>query len=388
MLLLAILGLFMVLFVFTVYLLYFILIYRRHGNVFNYLRAIETTQKFVAFLPSTSVIINTYNEAKIIRRKIENISRLNYPQEKLEVLVIDDCSSDGTGDVAEKALTDFKINGKVLRNALRLGLNKSMNSAFSSVSNDVVCVTDSDALLDENALKIAVAVLQSFEGAGGVTGKIVPVYSVSDVATVSEDSYRFYYDNCMLSESSLHSAFPGNGPFLVFNKWLVSSIPADYGSTDANIAMKIVKSGRRFLYVPEALIYEPVPEKISQQRLQKVRRARRLIQVFLHNIDVLGNKRFGKFGTIIFPLKFLMHVICPPLVFLGLAFVFLGVALSEVLALKLGLLLFFFLMLGIVLFCKRVGRFLVSFILHQAYLLMGFLLSYKKSVYWKIIDRR
>jgi cellulose synthase/poly-beta-1,6-N-acetylglucosamine synthase-like glycosyltransferase len=386
-LLLAILGFAAVLFVFTVYLLYFMLIYRCHGNVSNYLRNIEASQKF-DFLPSISVIINTYNEAKIIRRKIEDISRLEYPREKLEVFVIDDCSSDGTWDIAQKAFADFKISGKVIRNTRRLGLNESMNLAFSRVSNDVVCVTDSDVMLDKNALKIAVAVLENFEGAGGVTGKIVPVYRERGVATISEDSYRFFYDRCMLSESSIHSAFPGNGPLMVFKKSLVSSIPADYGSTDANIAMRIVKSGRRFLYVPEALIYEPVPERISQQRLQKVRRARRLIQVFLHNIYVFGNRQYGKFGTVIFPLKFLMHVVCPLLMFLGLSFVFLGVALSDVLAVKFALLILVSFTIGVLMFSRRIRAFFVSFVLHQAYLLIGLLSSFKKSVYWKTIERK
>jgi len=152
--------------------------------------------------------------------------------------------------------------------------------------------------------------------------------------------------------------------------------------------MRVVKSGRRFLYVPEALIYEPVPERISQQRLQKVRRARRLIQVFLHNIDVFGNRQYGKFGTVIFPLKFLMHVACPLLMFLGLSFAFLGVVLLDVLALKFALLILVSFTMGVLMFSRRIRAFFISFVLHQAYLLIGLLSSFKKSVYWKTIERR
>ena len=110
----------------------------------------------------------------------------------------------------------------------------------------------------------------------------------------------------MLGESSLHSAFPGNGPLIVFDKSKVNSpIPEYHGSTDGNIAMNIIKSGVRFVYVSNAVIFEPVPENLGQQRLQKVRRAQRLIQVFLHKKGVFFNKKYGKFGRVIFPLKVL-----------------------------------------------------------------------------------
>lgn len=380
------LGSVTLLLVFIVYLLYFLLVYNRK-DIAIYLNKINHLEKNDDLSPVT-VIVNTYNEAKIIRRKIENISCLNYPREKLEVLVIDDCSSDGTGDIAAEALAEFEINGSVIRNAKRLGLNESLNLALLKASYDVVCVTDSDVMLHRDALRKAVAVLKNFDDAGGVTGKIVPVYTVEGFATLSENSYRFFYDKCMLAESAVHSSFPGNGPLMVFKKAYVSHIPADLGSTDANIAMSIIKSGKRFLYVPEALIYEPVPEKVSQQRLQKVRRARRLIQVFLRNLDVFGNGRYGKFGTVIFPLKFLIHVVCPLSLFLGLVSVFLWVAQSGNFMLELSLLIMTGILLGVFAFSKRVRAFLVSFIFHQVYLLLGLFSSRKKSLFWKTIERR
>lgn len=387
--LLALLGFITLLFVFIVYLIYFLLVYNRKGDVAMYLSKIGNFREIADDLPCVTVIVNTYNEAKIIRRKIEDISRFNYPREKLEVLVIDDCSSDGTGDIASEALTDFKIKGNVIRNENRLGLNASLNLAFSKASNNVVCVTDSDVMLHKDALRKAVAVLKYFDGAGGVTGKIVPVYGEKGFATLSENSYRFFYDRCMLAESAVHSSFPGNGPLIVFDKVRVAfSIPTDFGSTDANIAMNIIKSGKRFLYLPEALIYEPVPENVGQQRLQKVRRARRLIQVFLRNLDVFGNRRYGKFGTVIFPLKFLMHVVCPLLMFLGSTFILLGVVLSGNYILEISLLIFLTLSIGASLFSTRMRAFLVSFILHQVYLILGLFSSYKNSAFWKTIERK
>ena len=62
---------------------------------------------------------------------------------------------------------------------------------------------------------------------------------------------------------------------------------------------------------------EIVPDTLGQQRLQKVRRARRLIEVLVHHTDVLFSKRNGEFGRIIFPMKFWMYIMSPTFLFLG-----------------------------------------------------------------------
>jgi cellulose synthase/poly-beta-1,6-N-acetylglucosamine synthase-like glycosyltransferase len=155
-----------------------------------------------------------------------------------------------------------------------------------------------------------------------------------------------------------------------------------------NIAMNIIRNGYRFLYVPNAIVYEPSPENLKQHRLQKVRRAKRLLQVFLKNRDVALNSQFGSFGRMIFPLKLLMFALCPTLIFVGFALIALFVILSNDLLLQAltGIVLTGLLTLTLVF--KRVGRITSSFVLHQFYLIVGLLTSIRKSVYWKTIERK
>jgi len=388
-LLLIIIGFASISFVLSIYILYFAFIYKHTSEVAVYVNKINHLQQSNPNLPKLSIIIPTYNEAKVIRRKLENISSLDYPLEKLEVIVIDDCSTDGTEEIARKTLTEFKADGKVLRKSERTGVNESLNIAMREASNNIICITDADVILKKSALKNSVAILEKFDGAGGVTGKIEPVSSKEGIAAKSESSYRNYYHQCMLAESSLHSAFPGNGPLIMFNQSLVHSyIPANYGSTDANIAINTIKSGRRLLYVPNAVVYEPVPETVSQQRLQKVRRAKRLIQAFLHNTDILLNQKYGKFGTLIFPLKFLMHVICPTLTFLGVISILIFIILSGNFLYQLTFTLIFMSLLAVLTISHRVRVFLFSFLSHQVYLLLGLISLPKRGSVWKKIERK
>ena len=345
-------------------------------------------QKSNSNIKDVSVIISTYNEANVIARKLENISALDYPIENLEILVIDDNSTDGTAEIAERKLREKNLNGRIIRNSSRIGLNRSLNIAMAEAKNDLVCITDSDVLLKENVLRNSVSVLTKFEGVGGVTGKIQPVFDGNGLAQTMESSYRGFYHKSMLAESSIHSAFPGNGPLIVFDKSKVSpSIPVDYGSTDGNIAINIIKSGLRYIYVPNVVVFEPVPETLAQQRLQKVRRAKRLVQVFLHNADILMNRKYSNFGSIVFPLKFLMITLCPILMLFGLFFILAYILLAHSVLLY-SLSIIAFASLAGALFSRRTGSILSSFVFHQIYLIAGLATSFRKSVFWKTIQRK
>jgi cellulose synthase/poly-beta-1,6-N-acetylglucosamine synthase-like glycosyltransferase len=377
--------------VIIVYVFYYYLVLRK-ASITSFTDSLIAHQKrgsFVNNLANVSIIVSTFNEAKVIERKINNISQLNYPKDLLEVVVYDDNSTDGTSTIAEITLKETRLHGTVIHSPSRLGLNRSLNTAIDKAKNNIICITDSDVLLDKDALINAVNVLQECENAGGVTGHIQPVFEGRGVAQTSESSYRDFYHISMLAESSLHSAFPGNGPLIVYDKSKVpSKIPNDYGSTDANIAMNIIRHGLRFLYVPNSIVYEPSPENLGDHQLQKIRRAKRLLQVFLRNYDVALTSKYGSFGHTIFPLKLLMHALCPLLLLTGLVLIGLYIALAQNIFLYAlaGAILTGTLVLSIAF--KRFGSLLSSFILHQCYLVIGLLSSHRKSVYWKTIDRK
>lgn len=383
-------GLVMFSVVAAVYGLYFKFVLGRKKLISSFVDALLSFQNSSnTNLPNVSVIVSTFNEAKVISRKIENISELNYPKDKLEVIVYDDASNDKTPEIAEKTLIEKKLDGNVVRNLNRIGLNRSLNAAVAQAKHNLVCVTDSDVLLDKDALKNSVSALQGFKNAGGVTGHIEPVFEGKGVAQNSERSYRGFYHESMLAESALHSAFPGNGPLIVYDKTKIPSlIPKDYGSTDGNIAINVIRNGFRFIYVPNAMVFEPSPENLGQHRLQKIRRAKRLLQVFIKNRDISLDRKYGSFGRKIFPLKLLMMALCPILLMLSLSLLTVYIALSRNVFLY-GITSTFLIGASISLISfKRAGSLISSFILHQLYLVIGLFTSFRKSVYWKTIDRK
>jgi len=376
--------------VLSIYSLYYVLIYGAKNKVDKYLGDLQRTlEAKTASVPNVSVIIPTYEEAKVIRRKLANMASLEYPLDRMEILVVDDASKDETAEIAESAFLEHGLNGRVLKNRQRIGLNASLNVAIEAASNDIVCLTDSDVAFEKSALRNVISVLEGMNKVGGVTGNISPSFNESNRVTQLEEGYRNFSNRSMLVESFRHSAFPGSGVLTVFRRSVLTSlIPTDYGSTDGNLSISIIKGGYRFVYVPYADVYEPVPESLSQHRLQKVRRAKRLIQVLIHNTDILFNKKYGEFGSVIFPLKFAMFVICPTLIVIGSASLIIFVILSQ------SIVLWALLMMSLVsvalsfMISRRLASFLSGFVLHQVYLLLGLFSSFKKGVFWKKIDRR
>ena len=378
---------------FSFYGLYFLLVLRQRKVIDSFqetlLRLQEENSSNESKLENVSIIVSTFNEAKVIARKIENLSALDYPKQKMEIIVFDDSSTDGTADIAEKTIREKQLSGKVVRNSPRIGLNRSLNAAVAGAKNNLVCITDSDVLLEKNSLRNSVSVLQSFKDAGGVTGHIQPVFEGKGMAQTTEASYRGYYHDSMLAESALHSAFPGNGPLIVYNKMeILTPIPVDYGSTDGNIAMNIIKKGLRFIYVPNAIVYEPEAENMEDQRLQKVRRAKRLLQVFLHNTDISFNQKYGFFGSRIFPIKLMMMSLSPILFLIGTILTAMGLILSQntILYALAGIVLVG--AAGVLAVSKKLRSFFSSFVLHQVYLIVGLFSASRKSVFWKTIDRK
>lgn len=340
-------------------------------------------------LPKVSIIVSTFNEEKVIFNKIKNLSSLTYPINNMEIIIVDDASTDATSELAKRAFASFNLNGEVIKNPKRIGLNASLNSAIKASSNDIICITDSDVTLEKAALLNAISVLLCMKDVGGVTGNIIPSFQYSTRVTGLEKDYRNFSNRSMLVESQRHSAFPGSGVLTVFKRSLLSDlIPVDYGSTDGNLSINIIKGGHRFVYVPFADVYEPMPEGLGQHKLQKIRRAKRLIQVMTHNTHLLFNGKFGAFGRLIFPLKFAMLIICPFLIVFGITFFTIFVILSYNIFLYslFSFTLIFFTLL--ILISKRFSALFLGFLFHQFYLIIGLVLSFRKGRFWKKINRK
>lgn len=338
-------------------------------------------------MPNVTAVIPTYNEETTISKKLQNLAKLNYPLNKIDVLIVDDCSTDRTIEVAKSTIDELNLNGKIIKNSQRMGANASYNVAGANSPSDLILRTDADVMITSESLRKAVQVLTNLEDVGAVTGMMDPVYDIDTTATTIEKEYRNLFDQLSISESALHSTYPGGGGFTLIKKSVFSPISVEQGSTDGNISLSIIKNGFRHIYLPERFALELVSMRLSDQVRQKIRRARRVIQSSIIHKDILFNNKYHKFGMQIFPLRFAMFVICPFFIFLGIlsGFSFLYLY-SPFLAVLSGFGALTLFLLGTRIKFGIINS-LTSVFAQQFYLFIGLFLLPKRKSIWKSVRR-
>ena len=359
----------------------------RNKKTKEYLRLIDQliAKPFVREdLPNVTAIIPVYNEEAVISQKLQNLAELDYPMEKIEVLLVDDSSTDNTSEFAENMIRELRLNGKIVRNSRRMGANACYNIGATNASSDLILRTDADVTIKPDTLRKAVQIISNIENVGGVTAKMVPMIdTAATTATTVEKTYRDLFDQMSIAESALYATFPGGGGFTLMRKSVFSPISIDQGSTDGNISLSMIRKGFRHIYVPQIFCQETISHQLGEQMKQKARRARRLIQSTVASSDFLFNKKYREFGLIIYPLRFSMFVICPFLIFGALLSTFyLLFSYSLFLAVSMGLGAFLVLYAGIKTKVSILNSF-TSVFAQQFYLLLGLFLLPKRNSTWK-----
>lgn len=326
--------------------------------------------------PGISIVISAYNEEKIIRERLENLMNEDYPREKFELIFIDDNSSDETKKVAESGLADLGIKYRIFSNDTRKGTNKSYNFALGIAGSDIVVTTDANKFFEKGALGILVSRLVSDDRIAAVCAETRPVKESAKERTGGmEGVYRNFYGRMCDWESANDSTYNFNGALVAFKKDIIGSIKENKGADDANTAFEAIRKGYRAVYVKDAVIYERIPSNINKQYKQKVRRAKRLIEATLSNLDLLKERRI--FSQRFYPVRIMMYVLSPFLFLLGLLLFFAALFLFNAIA---GVLLIILLLLYI---SAKKSSFISSFILNQIYLFLGLLNIRKDMRTWE-----
>lgn len=267
------------------------------------------------FTPSVSIVVPTYNEEDMIIHKLKNLMEQDYPSNEVEVIVIDSASEDGTVELLVRFIKDIRgLKLRLIRESERKGKASALNNVLKHCSGEIVIITDVDATWEKDTLK-KIVLNFSNPNVGAVTGRQILLNPDQSLATKVEKTYRSVFEVLRLGESSLDSTPIFNGPLMAFRLDLLEPISEDSIADDSQLAVKIRKKGFKSVYDPCAVFYECAPSSFESRFIQKVRRGQGLIQLFFREREVLFNSSYKKFGTIIFPAEFFMHVVSPVLVF-------------------------------------------------------------------------
>jgi len=288
--------------------------------------------------PSISMMIPTYNEDKVIERKLQNVSALDYPKAKLEILVVDSASNDKTVEI----VTNFverkgkDLNIRLVSQQERHGKADAINYALGMCSNEIVVFTDADVLLNNDALRQIVSGF-SDERTGAVSGIEVIQNPNRTTNTKIEQGYRSFYNSLRLGESNVDSVLMCESEFSAYRQELIKEgIPSNSVCDDMELTFLVRKKGFKAVYDPKAKFYEYSPIRFISRSEHKMRRGQGIQQTLLRYFSTFFGTGYGRFSLWIFPFEFFLHLIAPILTLTWVA----GLALALVLGSWLSILLF------------------------------------------------
>jgi poly-beta-1,6-N-acetyl-D-glucosamine synthase len=261
----------------------------------------------VEWKPSVSIIVPTYNESPVIEKKLRNLAEIDYPTEKIEIIVVDSASSDGTADQARKVLQELTFKGTVLEETERKGKASGLNTALKHVSGELVCISDAECVWNKEALRNAVKYL-SDPSVGSVSG----VHASQEMGSLSvsiENSYRSIYRSVRIGESKLHSTPVAEGEIQLFRRADLPGFDPRVGADDSDAALAMVEKGMRAISAEDVVFFEPTPAVWRARFKQKIRRGQHVLQAFLGHRQ-LFTRRSPSTG-IIFPIEFFLYAINP-----------------------------------------------------------------------------
>jgi hypothetical protein len=221
-------------------------------------------RKDPAALPAVTVIVAAHDEEAVIERRLENLLALDYPADRLAVVVASDASTDRTDELVEAvAARDPRVR---LIACERGGKVAAQDRAVRETAGDVVAFTDANATWAPDALRRLVADLADPE-VGYVCGQLR--LEAAD-GTNREGLYWRYELALRDAESRLGSITGGNGAIYALPRADYLEVDPRHGH-DLSFPYRLVQRGRRAVYEPEALAFErPTPTNESEYR-RKVR---------------------------------------------------------------------------------------------------------------------
>ena len=256
------------------------------------------------FEPPVTVIIAAYNEERDLAEKLENTLALDYPKDKLEILVTSDCSSDRTDEIVRS----FAPRGvRLHRQTERLGKTAAQNAAVEKATGDVLLFSDATTHYRADVLRLLIPSFAD-QSVGCVTGNVI--YSHDHNSSVSHGTRSYWNYEFLLKkhESAITSLIGVCGCMYAVRK--SAYVPLYHEAcSDFLMAMTMVRQGLRAVYEPEAVCVEEPNAKANRELAVRVRIITQTLADLWRNRDVLNPFRKGFYAVQLLSHKVMRYLV-------------------------------------------------------------------------------
>jgi cellulose synthase/poly-beta-1,6-N-acetylglucosamine synthase-like glycosyltransferase len=227
--------------------------------------------------PTVTMILSAHNEAETIARKLENALTQDYPENKLDIIVVDDASTDDTARIVGELQSD-RIT--LIQQEIKGGKTAALNRAVGAAVAEVLVFTDANAMYRPDAVK---RLVESFDAEDQIAVVCGELHYQQHPQAVSDEESRYWNLEIRLkkAESNLGTLLGANGSIYAMRRELFEPLREDIIS-DFIGPLLLSKKGYRTVYQPRAISVETSTRSLKSE----FRRKKRIVHRGLYGLSV------------------------------------------------------------------------------------------------------
>jgi cellulose synthase/poly-beta-1,6-N-acetylglucosamine synthase-like glycosyltransferase len=221
-----------------------------------------------AFTPSLSIVMVVRNESGILERKLRNLLELDYPEQRAEVVVLSDGSSDGSNEILSRYGGSERVRSMV--NSAARGKAAGLNDAIAATRGEIVVFTDARQKIESAAVRL---LAENFadQTVGCASGELMLGDPDSGEAIQGMGLYWKFEKKIREMESASGSVVGATGALYAVRRSLLVNVPPETILDDVYIPMNVVRQGFRVIFDPRARAWDIADQGTGREFNRKVR---------------------------------------------------------------------------------------------------------------------
>lgn len=256
--------------------------------------------------PKVTLIIAAWNEERSIARRLENALELDYPRDKLEIIVASDGSDDATVEIGRR----FEKSGVIVLDLPRRGKIFALNDAVARASGAILVFSDANSMYDARAIRMLVRNFAD-DKVGGVCGNQIYLKQHQSFDSTSQGEHLYWnFDKWLKQkESEAGSIVSADGAMYAIRKSLYLPPASAAVTDDFAISTGVIEQGYRLVFESEAIAFEEPMAAATREFSRKVRIMNRGLRGVILRKKLLNPLRYGFYSVELFSHKVLRRLV-------------------------------------------------------------------------------
>ena len=257
--------------------------------------------------PSVTVVVPVFNEEKTVTKTVFSILKLDYPKDKLSIVIVDDGSTDQTPAIIKRFKTNRRIKILHKKNG---GKYTALNLALSGIKTDLVGCLDADSFVPPDTLRKIIPYFEN-EKTMAVTPAIKIYKPDRIIRHIQNNEYNIgiFMKKCF---SMIEAITVTPGPFSIFRKQVFDNLGTfreAHNTEDLEIAMRMQKNFYKIANAHTAVVYTVGPATLRKLYRQRVRWIHGFLANTIDYRSIFFKRAYGHLGLFTLPAAILSIIL-------------------------------------------------------------------------------